>query len=75
MDADHDLAGRSDVVVIESVAPSATVQADLGLLAWIRPNAHACIAGAIYACALLVASAHEFVQDSWLSIVGEVGRA
>ncbi len=56
--------------MIESVARSATLPADLGLLAWIRRNAHVGIAGAIYACALLVASAHEFVQDSWLSIAG-----
>ena len=56
--------------MIESVAPTATVRTDLGLLAWIRRNAHVCIAGAIYAGAILVASAQEFVQDTWLSIAG-----
>jgi len=56
--------------VIESVARSAGVPAELGVVAWLRRNALVCIAGALYACAVFVGSTQEFEQDSWLSLSG-----
>jgi hypothetical protein len=56
--------------VIESVARSAGLPAELGALVWLRRNALACIAGSLYACAVFVGGAQEFEQDSWLSLSG-----
>jgi hypothetical protein len=56
--------------VIESVARSAGVPAELGLLAWLRRNALLCIAGALYGCAVFVGGVQEIEQDSWLSLSG-----
>ena len=56
--------------MIESVARSAGVPAELGVVAWLRRNALVCIAGALYACAVFVGSTQEFEQDSWLSLSG-----
>jgi hypothetical protein len=56
--------------VIESVAGSTSLSAELGFTAWLRRNALVWVAGALYACAVFVGGAQEVEQDSWLSLSG-----
>lgn len=55
---------------MQSAAHSRASTAELPLASWWTRNAHALTASAIYASAVVVALAQEFVQDTWLSIAG-----
>jgi hypothetical protein len=63
-------APTGDALSVESATSPPILYGELSVRSWVARNAHVCIAAAIYALALLIAGAHEFVQDTWLTLVG-----